>query len=48
MSRNPIAKDLGSDKYQQRVKQVKRRKLVNDIREKELDDEIKEVLSNER
>jgi hypothetical protein len=38
--RNVVAHDLGSPKYRQRIKEPKKRHLIDEIREKEVEEEI--------
>lgn len=45
--RNYIARDLGTPKYKQRIKEVKKSKLIEHIREVELDQELEEFEHNE-
>lgn len=38
--RNHVAHDLGSPKYRQRIKEPKRRRLIDEIRQKEIEKDI--------
>lgn len=42
--RNHIAKDLGTPKYRNRIKDTKRSYMINELREEELDEEIEDFL----
>lgn len=46
-TRNPYAKNLADPKYRQQVKGPKKKKLIDDLRVKELEEEMHEEVSEE-